>query len=230
MGATRTRLATCTTLALLLLLVLTFVVVDSRPTAAGSSDRRWAYANVQASNAFDGISANFETAIPTVRDGGFSAEVIWLYQSGNPNSVEEGWRVQAPSTSPKWYSGNYDNSGNWYMDWEGTPTVGHSYPYKIDNWTSGSWRIYINGTWVRTRTTNMYHGSVAQAGGEVTKYDPSVNSAMGVSGFDSLKYKSASYGTWSPWGMWTQQRVDTADGYHLYMYNWTSFQDYGNNP
>lgn len=222
------------TLAALLLVVVLVAIVGSRLAEAhAGANRQYAHRQRYFEPAWaKGVSARIETAIPTVRDGGFSSEVIWLTPATSNNYVEVGWRVESPSTSPRWYSGYVNNSGNWNMEWHSYPTVGVAYDYKIEDLPSnpGSWKIYVDGSWVTTHTTAMTTGKIVQSGGEVTKYSSSVNNAMGVSGFDFLQEKWASDGAWHYWGDWTWQHIDTDTGYTLVNYSNSKFQNYGNNP
>ena len=152
-------------------------------------------------------------------------------QDGSSTAV--GWRTRpSPDQNPKWYSGFYDSSGNWTLNWEGTPTVGVAYAYKIEKNSSGTWDIHINGAFKRAYNSGMTAGSRAIAGGEVTKFSSSVDNAMGVSGFLNMKYKKASNGVWYFWTTLTNLHVDSGDGYTLVSVGGSNsdFQTYGNNP
>ena len=204
------------------------------PTPTPVSDRKYAWANLY-SGSYDGVKGSISTAIPGVRDGpsGFSSEVIWMTPATTPGTVEVGWRtMEPPYQNPRWYTGYYDNSGTWQMTWEGSPTVGVSYEYKIEKNASGAWDISIDGYLIRTRNTIMTVGSVVQAGGEVTKYDPAVDNAMGISIIRNMRYKRPSSDVWFTWSGWDNTHVDTSNGYTLAQIGAShdDFLNYGNNP
>ena len=140
-------------------------IADAHPP----SGRRYAASLLTVSNNYHGIKGDLETAIPSVSDSGFSSEVMWVDPAATPGTVEVGWRTRpSPEQNPKWYSGFYDSSGNWTLNWEGTPTVGVAYAYKIEKNSSGTWDIHINGAFKRAYNSGMTAGSRAIAGGEVT--------------------------------------------------------------
>ncbi len=202
--------------------------------ASAHSTRKYAWANIYRTSYFNGIKGDLETAIPSVSDGptGYSSEIMWITPATTAGTVEVGWRtMESPYQNPRWYSACFDQSGNWYAVWEGNPTVGNAYPYKIEKNSSGTWDIYINGSFKRSFNSGMTVGSVVQAGGEVTKLNSAVN-AMGVSGFLDMQFKRASNGVWYLWATWDNTHVDSADGYSLVRLsgNYNDFQNYGNNP
>ena len=204
-------------------------IVNAHPP----SDRRYAASLLTVSNNYHGIKGDLETAIPSVSDGGFSSEVMCVSPGGNPKTVEVGWRTRpSPYQNPKWYSGFFDSSGNWTLNWEGNPAVGVAYAYKIEKNSSGNWDIHINGTFKRAYNSGMTAGNRIIAGGAVTKFSSSVDNAMGVSGFLNMKYKKASDGVWYPWTNLTNLHVDSGNGYTLVSVGGSNsdFQTHGNNP
>lgn len=187
----------------------------------------------RASGGYIGGFARFETAIPEVRDGdqGFSSEVLWITTSGdNCPGIEVGWRTTQANPSPRWYWGTLDSNCNWNSGWiSGTPDIGVAYDYEIVRTSGSSWDIKINGVTKKTVNVGFSVADIVQAGGEVTKLNPSVHNAMGVSGFLDLRYKTTS--GWFSWGAnWPFNPYHVDTGYtYVSILNNTGFQNYGYN-
>ena len=143
--------------------------------------------------------------------------------------------MMSPNDDPRWYSGYYDDSGMWRIDWkfDALPTVGSSYEYKIERSDSvdTEWEISIDGGSFRTYDVSMTTGRVVQAGGEVTKFsDETTYNAMGPANLYSVSYKSALDERWYRWSRWNYLVAE--DGYVLVQLgnSFQHFKTYGHNP
>lgn len=76
---------------------------------------------------YTAIHAYITYGIPTIRDGGFSSEVIWVPNpNGGNDYIEMGWRRTTTGT-PIIYWLYYDTNHNLHMTNLGTNTTGHDY-------------------------------------------------------------------------------------------------------
>ncbi len=202
--------------------------------AHDTASRQYSTAWISSTNAYKGGLTNIKTADPPVDFGGFSAEVLWVGDEiTTPRRLAEvGWRTRpSPNDAPKWYWGYYDKFTTWDMDWvtSSSPTVGTTYLYDIVHDTGTDWDLNINGSTVQTVDLDMSAADYVVAGGEVTSFLPDPdNNAMGPSTVSTLMYKNTS-GTWTFWGTWTDDHVDTGRGYSMTVVSTTKFDNAGNN-
>lgn len=148
-------------------------------------------------SSYKGAWAKIEWADPQVRDGGFSAETLWV-QNGL-RWVEVGWTKEAPPGKPwgtyLYYA--YDDGTNYYPTYlEATSSTN---TYEISYSSGNSWNIYINSALRATVDAGFSTATDINAGGEVTS---NVN-AMGVAGTLLLQYKDTS----NNWAYWSNTRL-----------------------
>jgi len=131
-----------------------------------------------------GADAKIEWANPTVRDGGFSAETLWV--ANGTKWVEVGWTKEDPPGAPPmgtylYYAWNDGTYHQYFLE-----STGSHNTYKIEHYSGNSWRIYINGALRATVSAGFSTANRIDCGGEVTGN----TNAMGISGTLNLRYKT----------------------------------------
>lgn len=204
-----------------LLLSLSVLGAIWAPSIADAYPPGRAYAHSRLTQGgYYGVSASLETANPQVRDGGFSAEAVWIGESAK--YIELGWRKESWMGEPQYYYGFWDGGG-WFSGphWLGTPGVGSTHRYRIERSSGDAWDLYIDDQRKATVYLSMA-GSLLDAGGEVF----SGSNAIGISGHLSLRYRTSS-GCWWDYNGWHDEKVDP--GYYLARLSSTAHQTGGNN-
>lgn len=148
------------------------------PQLAGAHDTRsYAYAQLT-STGYRGVYGEIETANPQIRDGGFSAEAIWI--GGSTSYAEVGRRKESWMGEPEFYYAYWDSPGSFQGPyWMGTPGVGSRHLYEINHAAGNS--------------------------GGVSKFGDA--NAMGVPEHLYLMYRDAA-GNWYYYNGWNQEHVD----------------------
>lgn len=164
----------------------------------GGECRAYSYAAVTDASNYTAIHGYITYGIPTIRDGGFSAEVLWIGGDAT-DYIEIGWR-RTNGNNPRLYWGYVDSGGGWHGPyWLGSNTTGHD--YQIEHKTSDNkWHVYIDGVEKGSVTLGVSSGHMV-SGGEVTDFSSTQHNAMGISTFQNLSYKRnhAGYYSWSGW-------------------------------
>lgn len=190
----------------------------SSPVAAQS---RW-YALGRITGSFKGADAKIEWANPTVRDGGFSAETLWV--ANGAKWVEVGWTKENPPGSPPMGTYLYYawNDGTYHQQF--LESTGSHNTYKIEYYSSNNWRIYINGALRATVNAGFSTANRIDCGGEVTGN----TNAMGVSGTLNLRYKT----TDQRWLYWPNTTLYWDSPYWVVKLGGSNsnLQNGGNNP
>lgn len=206
----------------------TLMLIKTGDVQAGcpgdSPCRAYAIAEVNDATNYTAIHGYITYGIPTIRDGGFSLETLWI--GGTiANYIELGWQ-RTSGNNPRLYWGYVDNGGNWHGPyWLGSNTQGHD--YQIEHKTSDNkWHVYIDGVEKGSVTLGVSSGTMS-AGGEVTDWSTTQHNAMGISTFQNLSYKRnhAGYYSWSGWSY-----TYTNYSYWLTSLSNNKFQDGGYNP
>lgn len=190
------------------------------------SCRAYSIAYLTDASNYTAVHGRITNGIPTINDGGFSAEVLWIGDLLNvKNLVEIGWRRES-GQNPKLYWGYWDNSGGWHGPfWLSTDNTAPHY-FKIEHKTSDNkWHVYIDNVEKNSVTLGGSSG-IIEAGGEVTDWSGSHN-AMGISTFDTLTYMRNHTGYYS-WNGWSAARTDYS--YWFTGLSNNSFQNGGYNP
>jgi len=208
--------------------LVSFQIIGPRVAQAACPGDPWcrayAVADVTDASNYTAIHGYIEYGIPTIRDGGFSAEVLWI-GGWTSDYIEIGWR-RVNGSSPRLYWGYVDSSGGWHGPfWLGTNTRGHD--YQIEHKTSDNkWHVYIDGVERGSATLGVSSGTMS-AGGEVTDFVSGQHNAMGISGFLNLSYKRNHTGYWA-WSGWSGTRINYS--YWLTPISGKAFQNGGYNP
>jgi hypothetical protein len=204
----------------------TLNVTHAQSGCPGGEDCR-AYAITRLSdNNYTGVSGRIEWADPTIRDGGFSAQVLWIGGAEGTDYIEVGWR-KPTGGAVQFYWGYVDSSGNWSgAKWQGTITT-YETDYEIQHKTSDNkWHVYIAGSERGSAQLGVSSGSI-DAGGEVTDFSSTEHNGMGRSGFHNLAYMEDHTGFWK-WVGWDQQFQDYS--YRVVPLGDNTFQTEGYNP
>lgn len=201
---------------------------DALAACPGAGCRAYSVAYRNDASNYTAVHAYISYAIPSIRDGGFTSEVIWigdLFSAPVKNVIEIGWR-RTNGANPRQYWGYFNNSGTWFGPyWIADNTSGHD--YQIEHQTSDNmWHIYIDGV-EKAKISLGVSSGIIEAGGEVTDYSSTQHNAMGVSSFSNLSYKRnhAGYYAWPGWS-----GVIVNYSYVFSSLSSTSFQNSGYNP
>lgn len=218
-------------------MLVTLILSISLTLLAPTSLTTYANCDVDRAEAKDFVAGNFtanhalvETAVPPIRDGQWSAEVIWIGAVASQpvqNAAEMGWRRFADG-SRKLYWGYFDGSGNFNYYVVGN-AASSSYDFRIEHQTyDGLWHVYLNNGQVGTIAMAGPSGNGwMMAGGEVTDCAPPQHNGMGVSGFynQSYMYDHSGYYAWN----YFTSGIATSYDYKLVFLNYNALQTYGYN-
>lgn len=190
--------------------------------------RAYAYAYLSDASNYTAVHGRITNGVPTIRDGGFSAGILWIgdLYTGK-NYIELGWR-RVSGGNPRQYWGYVDNSGVWHGPlWLTTNNTAPHY-FKIEHKTSDNkWHLYVDSVEQPGSGISLGVSSgLIEAGGEVTDWSGSHN-AMGISTFDTLTYMRNHAGYYS-WNGWSGSHTDYS--YWFSGLSSTSFQNGGYNP
>ncbi len=195
--------------------------VTSVHAACYPSCRAYSYARLTNTN-YTAVHAYISNAVPSIRDGGFSSEVLWI--GSYTDYVEIGWRKDNSGNNKQYWevtNGGVGGPINWLSD----NTSGHD--YQIEHKTSDNkWHISIDGS-EKTAVSMSVSAGLITAGGEVTDWSSSNHNAMGVSGFTNLSYMVNHTGYYS-WNGWNYSHIDYS--YVFSSLGTNAFQDSGYNP
>jgi len=183
-------------------------------------------------NTYTGVHARIEYANPSVRDNGFTSELIWLGPIDlKGNYVEMGWRKTGPNGNVKAYWAYYTDDGTFHFIDLGTINSAHDYrlEYHPDD---DSYHAYLDNNEVQSSPVHLSSkGGWASAGGEVSDGVCDVHNAMGVNGFTDLTYKVNTGGSITGYYTWNSQWKYFEDyQYHFTILSQNSFQNSGYNP
>jgi len=186
--------------------------------------KAYAVADVTDASNYTAIQGWIEYATPTIRDGGFSAEALWI-GDWDQDYIEIGWR-KTNDGKRRMYWGYVDSGGGWHGPyWLGNNTRGHAYQIEHKQ-SDNKWHVYIDGVDRGSATLGVSQGTMS-AGGEVTDFVAFEHNAMGVSGLLNLSYMRNHTGYWS-WNGWSGTRINYS--YLLTRISNNAFQNSGYNP
>ncbi|MBA3468338.1 MAG: hypothetical protein H0T53_01715 [Herpetosiphonaceae bacterium] len=209
-----------------LIILIVSLKMPSRGLAACSTCRAYSAVYLNNKTTYTAIHAYITNATPSIRDGGFSSEVLWIGPpSGKKDYIEMGWRKNGPLNVNETYWGYYDTNGNWTYIPIAANSTGHDYQIEYKSW-DGKWHVYLDGVDKGSRALS-YTQSYLIAGGEVSDFSSTQHNAMGISNFTNLSYKDNNVGYFS-WNGWTSSRVDYS--YVLTTLSSSGFQNRGYNP
>lgn len=167
-------------------------------SSALASGRENAYRWTEDWNDIDGAQAKIETENPNVGSG-------WVYHrvfvqnhiATGTYYAEMGWvkgTTEAPS-APKAYAAWRDVTGATGFAYEGTPSVGTSYNYKVFNTSGNSWAFYFDSLTSPVHNENLGWNSAdtIAAGGETS--DASIS--MGDVDYSYVTYHIIGYTDWT---------------------------------
>lgn len=193
---------------------------------------------------YTGLTAILTHGVPTIRDYGFSAEVLWMGDIlHGKNYIEVGWRrdtglgLSGPQANQtRLYWGYWDENRWWtgppIENWLGDDTTAHTLEIRRINSDPGGMTLAVYVDYVEQGRVYFYGLTPSTTyvgfGGEVTDYIGGVHNAMGVGDFTYLQFNQGlGYTDW-PADSINQRSVD---------YNYQSvflanghWQAYGYNP
>lgn len=180
---------------------------------------------------FGGARSDMTSAIPQVRDSGFSAMRVAVAHKtlSDPNPdyafVETGWVKYAGSSSRCAYASWRTTSGiDGYQSHTCLPATYEARDYRVavknDNQTQ--WSFMFDGAVFRTVAPGFTRGAEVGCGGEAS----SSQNAIGVSSCYNVKYKNNAL---TSWVQLPSHLKRVTSGYNVFNYNNYSWQSYGNN-